>query len=311
MKVGLLCAERTLRQLAVGRLVPLPDFTLAWYIEVAAQLTRQLPVAALLVAPAQVNTELLDWARQAGVPLLAVVRSLTDDCDALYAALERGVAGYLELDALEGAALAQRLQQLLVRAVPAGMGLPLVAIGASAGGPQALRTLLSAFPPGFPAAVLVVQHFDAGQLESLREWLAAELKLPVRVALAGLAPQPGTIYLAGEGGHLELDAGQRFRLGPPERTDLHCPGVDQLFLSLVAQARPGVAVLLTGMGCDGARGLLELKRRGWATLVQDAASSAVDGMPRAARELDAATVVAPLAELAGRVLARLGVKEAA
>jgi chemotaxis response regulator CheB len=82
--------------------------------------------------------------------------------------------------------------------------------------------------------------------------------------------------------------------------------VDALFHSLAAHARPGVAVLLTGMGSDGARGLLALRKAGWSTVAQDAATSAVDGMPRAARELGAALEVLPLDRIGPRVRRILG-----
>lgn len=310
MRLGLLCAERGLRQQAVGRLVSIREFQLLWYLQAADGLESQLPVACLLVAAGQIDARVAAFARHQGIPLLALVHTLAGDCDALYRALDAGAAGYLEL-AAEGS-LEARLKHLLYRALPVlPPRVPLVAIGASAGGPAALRTLLSALPAGLGAAVLVVQHFESSQLEVLRTWLAEGLSLPLRFALAGLSPRAGEIYLAGAEGHLELDARGVFAQAPRGPIDLHCPSVDRLFLSLVQLPVPGIAVLLTGMGQDGAHGLRALKAHGWTTLVQDAASSTVDGMPRAARERDAATRVAPLESIAGLVLACLGERVAA
>lgn len=302
MKLGLVCADRGLRQLAVGRLVALPGVELDWYVEDAAHWERQPAVAGLLAAAAQCTPALLAAARQRGLPVLALVRTLARDCEALYGALEAGASAHVELELLQGAALAERLDKLWRHVRPAPVApAPLIAIGASAGGPQALRTVLSGLPAALPAAVLVVQHFEGERVDTLCRWLVEDgsVALPVQTALAGTVPQAGCVHLAEGGRHLELDDSGVLRQVPRQAGDLHCPSVDHLFLSLAAQPRPGQAVLLTGMGRDGAAGLLALKRCGWRTLVQDAASSAVDGMPRAARELDAATLVVPLGRIAG------------
>lgn len=295
MKLGLVCADSGLRQLAVGRLAALPGVELVWHVQDDAQWERQPPVAAVLVAAAQCTPALVAVARRHGRTVLALAHALEQDGEALYAALEAGVAGHLALDKLHGVALDNRLQRILsaARPVPAA---PLIAIGASAGGPQALRILLSGLPASLAAAVVVVQHFDGEQVDTLCHWLcsAGSIALPVQPALAGTLPHAGQVYLAEGGRHLELDRDGVFRQHPPRHDELHCPSVDRLFHSLAGQACPGQAVLLTGMGRDGAAGLLALKSRGWRTLVQDAASSRVDGMPRAARELGAASLVLPL-----------------
>lgn len=294
MKLGLVCADSGLRQLAVGRFAALPGVELAWEVHGSAQWERQPAVAALLIEAAQCTSALVTAARRRGRWVLALAHALQRDCDAVYAALDAGVDGHLVLEDLHGLALAQRLRRLTqpARAVAPA---PLIAIGASAGGPQALRTLLSRLPASLGSAVVVVQHFDGERVDALCDWLrsAGTVTLPVQPALAGTLPHPGQVYLAEGGRHLELDGEGVFRQCLPQCDELHCPSVDRLFHSLAGQDRPGQAVLLTGMGRDGAAGLLALKSRGWRTLVQDAAS-AVDGMPRAARELGAASLVLPL-----------------
>lgn len=187
----------------------------------------------------------------------------------------------------------------------AGRAFAWLAIGASTGGPAAVRDLLAALPAPAPFPILVVQHIAAGFESGLAEWLAATLGLDVRIALAGEKPGPGAVRIAPGGAHLRLGAEGRLELDgitPPRRG--HRPSVDELFFSLdQGGALHVVAVLLTGMGTDGAEGLRALRRAGALCCAQDEASSAVFGMPRAAIELGAAELVLPPAAI-GRELAR-------
>ena len=180
-----------------------------------------------------------------------------------------------------------------------------LAVGASTGGPAALRELLAALggPPQVPVAV--VQHIARGFEVGHADWLAGALGLDVRVAIDGELPAAGAIRIAPAGAHLRVAEGDRLALDaetPPQRG--HRPSVDVLFRSLAALApRATAAVLLTGMGSDGAAGLGELRRAGAFCLVQDQASSAVWGMPRAALESGAAEAALAPREL-GEALAR-------
>ncbi len=181
-----------------------------------------------------------------------------------------------------------------------------VAVGASTGGPSALRDLLAALPAAPPAAVLVVQHIAAGFEEGLTEWLAADLGRDVKVATDGEAAAPGKVRIAPGGAHLRLVAGGVVRVDtvrPPR--GVHRPSADELFESCAACCPMLTAgVLLTGMGADGAQGLAALRRCGGFTMVQDEASSVVFGMPRAALAAGAATIALPPREL-GKVLTRI------
>jgi two-component system chemotaxis response regulator CheB len=174
-----------------------------------------------------------------------------------------------------------------------------VAVGASTGGPGALRELLAQFPADAPVGVLVVQHIASGFEEGLAEWLATQLPLDVRIAQHGENAFPGAVRIAPPGAHLVLCADGTLHLdaATPPRAG-HRPSADVLFNSC-AQARPRetAGVLLTGMGSDGADGLLALRQAGGLTLVQDEASSAVFGMPRAALERGAAGVALPPAKI--------------
>lgn len=181
--------------------------------------------------------------------------------------------------------------------VPAARGSAgsVLAIGASTGGPAALADLLADLGQ-VEAAILVVQHLHPDFIDGLVTWLGGRCAMPVRVASAGPAA-PGVVHVAPGGQHLRLAGHRRLVLSPtPER--LHRPSVDELFNSVAESAgASAVGVLLTGMGEDGARGLLHMRQAGAWTAAQDEASSAVWGMPQAAVRHGAATAVLPLAEL--------------
>lgn len=176
---------------------------------------------------------------------------------------------------------------------------PLIAIGASAGGPQALVTLLGSFPPDLRAAVVIVQHMDAQFAPNLATWLDQQSPLPVRIATAGSYPEMGKVLLAGTNDHLVLgkDLGFHYTAAPEDY--VYRPSVDVLFDSLLKNwSQRGIAVLLTGMGRDGAKGLLALRLAGWQTIAQDQATSVVYGMPKVAAEIGAAMQILPLTSIA-------------
>ncbi|MFN7941864.1 MAG: chemotaxis protein CheB [Thermoanaerobaculia bacterium] len=188
-----------------------------------------------------------------------------------------------------------------------GEPLEWIGIGASTGGPAVLRELLAALPPIAPARILVVQHISPGFEEGLAEWLAGALGLDVRVARGGEEPPGGSVRIAPPGAHLRLGAEHWLELDaatPPRRG--HRPSADELLASLARHApRRSAGVLLSGMGTDGAAGLLELRSAGGFTLAQDEATSAVWGMPRAALERGAVDLVHPPAALAAELARRL------
>ena len=140
---------------------------------------------------------------------------------------------------------------------------PLVAMGASTGGPAALARVLSLLPVDFGAAVVIVQHVDVQFAGSLADWLNAQSLVTVRVATEGCRPEVGTVLLAATNDHLTLTAGGFLRYTPIPRESAYRPSVDVFFQSAADHWKGKVVgVLLTGMGRDGAEGLLTLRRRG-------------------------------------------------
>lgn len=168
---------------------------------------------------------------------------------------------------------------------------PIVLIGASTGGPQVLEAILRALPPTTPP-VVIAQHMPAYQTARLAARLDQLCQLTVREAEDGAIVAPGEAWIAKGGLHLEVvrqGSTMRLRLSDAPLVNGHRPSVDVLFESLVrAGAAGALAMVLTGMGSDGANGLLELRRAGALTLVQDEATATVYGMPRVAWERGAA-----------------------
>ncbi|HFD11615.1 MAG TPA: chemotaxis response regulator protein-glutamate methylesterase [Crenotrichaceae bacterium] len=179
---------------------------------------------------------------------------------------------------------------------------PLVVIGASSGGPQALLKILSGLPEDYKSSILVVQHVDAQFAKDLAQWLDSQCKVHVRLAMCGDIPMPGTVLLAGTGDHMVMTAEGKIGYSAEPVEEVYRPSVDVLFNSVVKYWRSELmGVLLTGMGRDGAKGLLRLRQRGCYTIAQDRVSSAVYGMPKAAVEAGAAIDVLP-AEVISSVL---------
>jgi two-component system response regulator WspF len=183
-----------------------------------------------------------------------------------------------------------------------GDQVPLVVIGASAGGPAALAKVLSHLPADFRAALVVVQHVDAQFVDGLARWLDYQTPLSVRLAKEGDLPQPGTVLLAGTENHLEFVDSGRLGYSAQPVDALYRPSIDVLFNSVKRDWHGDVlGVLLTGMGRDGAQGLKNLNDAGHWTIVQDQASSAVYGMPKAAVEMKAASEVLPVGKIGARL----------
>ncbi|PTQ87881.1 chemotaxis response regulator protein-glutamate methylesterase [Agitococcus lubricus] len=183
----------------------------------------------------------------------------------------------------------------------------LIAIGASAGGPAALATILKALPRSFNAAIVLIQHVDEVFAGSMATWLATQCQLPIRLAKDNEEPIIGTVLLAGTNHHAQLLSTGRIVYTQEPSHLVYRPSVDVFFES-VAQTWKGqaVGVLLTGMGRDGAKGLKTMKDKGFLTIAQDEQSSAVYGMPKAAAAIGAAHEILALDKIAARLIKAVG-----
>ena len=256
------------------------------------------------------------------MPVIMVSTLTHDGADAAVAALELGAFdcvgkprdgaadGFLELAEKVKAAAGARMRTPGERPAPTprpafqGDG-RIVALGSSTGGVEALMTILGQFPANCPATV-ITQHMPAAFTRSLAARLDRTCAPHVQEAYEGAPLVAGTVYLAPGGEqHLEVTgaASPRCRLRAGELVNGHRPSVDVLFKSVAALAGgKAVGVILTGMGDDGARGLLAMREAGARTLGQDEASCIVYGMPRAAQVMGAVEKQGRLDRLAPMIL---------
>jgi two-component system, chemotaxis family, response regulator WspF len=343
MRIAVWHRNRLSRE-AVRRALTRSEFEIMWTLGESPAVEERLghePVELLLLETQLLQEhgdKLANLIKQTNVVLLHDSGAI----NLVYRALEQGALGNVptpalnELGELQGAdAFCERLIRLAkarrrphaeclvaprffstpLKAVPRTMpdgqnvaskpDLPLIAIGASTGGPHAIAQILSQLPSELAAAVLVVQHIEQDFTTGLVDWFSTRTKLKVEMARRGNSLQRGRVYVAAPGTHLVLQAHGVLTERSGQTSELHVPSVDALFQSLVHYPKPGTAVLLTGMGADGAHGLLALKKAGWHTIAQDQASSVVYGMPRAAVELGACDQVLALDQVASVLIRKL------
>lgn len=281
-----LCREQRPDLILMDLIMPLLDG-----IEATRQIMQHSPCAVLIVtATPEDSTGAVFRAMGAGALDVTATPALgggDDGGDLLrkIATLERLVGTDQRLQRLPSMPVA-RARPSLLRSAGARR---LVAIGASTGGPAALAKVLGDWPVAADTAVVLVQHIDRRFVEGFARWLAEQVQWPVRLVEAGTCPQPGCIHIARADDHLVLTAEGAFAYQAEPLDYPYRPSVDVFFHSLARHWRqPAIGVLLTGMGEDGASGLLALRRAGHPTAAQDQASCAVYGMPRAAARLEAA-----------------------
>lgn len=175
----------------------------------------------------------------------------------------------------------------------------IVGIVASAGGPAALKTLFQRLNCEQPWPIVLVQHISAGFIGSFRDWLERIASIPVKIAKAGQLLEKGVLYLAPDDRLLSVTATGHVRLEPCRPEQLICPSGDHLFHSMAKElGQSSIGIQLSGMGRDGAAGLLDLKNHGALTLVQEPGDAVIDSMPRAAIDMWAACEVLPAEQIA-------------
>ncbi len=322
MRIGIVHDSATTREVLRQVVLSVSGRSVAWLTADGAEAVRRAaedrPDAILMgLEGAEAMHHIL---AEGPCPIVLVTASVTVAFSRVREAMSQGARSAVNAPVLgpdgklkDGEALLACLAELAGTCQPMARGraVPhLVALGASTGGPEALAQVLEVLPEGLRAAVVVVQHIGRAFADGLANWLQTRTRLPVRVAREGDVPEAGAVLVAGTDDHLVL--GPEGALG---YTPMPCglpyhPSIDVFFESVAANCpRPGVAVLLTGMGADGARGLGELRKAGWLTIAQDEATSVVYGMPKAAREQGAAGRVLALAQIGPAVMAHVGGKE--
>lgn len=178
-----------------------------------------------------------------------------------------------------------------------------VAIGASIGGPFALRVLLSGLSPAIHVPLLIVQHIARGFIEGMIEWFKSDIKLPLHLALHGIKPEGGHIYFAPDDFHMEVGKNGFIILRKEVSDRVICPSVSSLFRSVSdVYGSNAIGILLTGMGTDGSVELKLMRDRGAVTIAQDEQSSVVHGMPGEAIRLGGALHILPPQEIAPLIM---------
>lgn len=168
----------------------------------------------------------------------------------------------------------------------------LVVLAASLGGPQVLEKIISQLPAGFPVPILVVQHIAKGFVAGFAEWLNYKAALKVQVALSGTEPQAGEVWVAPPEKNMEVTKKGDIVLLPVENKQSYHPSCDALMASVARVfGKAAIGVVLTGMGDDGVKGLLQMKAKGALTIAQDMLSCTVDSMPSLAIKSGAADYV--------------------
>lgn len=258
-------------------------------------------------------------------PILLVTASIDANVPGVYEAMGHGALDAVDIPAITSSETRSPQAALLLtkiatirRLVGEGRGPPrpappvrplpgsarrLVAIGASAGGPGAVATVLGGLPANFPAAIVLVQHVDEKFVPGLADWLGQHTALPVRPARERDRPEPGVVLVAATSDHLVFKSASELGYTSQPSNYPYRPSVDVFFESAARRWQGDLfGVLLTGMGRDGARGLKMLRDGNHLTIAQDQATSAVYGMPKAAAAIGAAVDILPLDSIAKRLV---------
>ena len=181
----------------------------------------------------------------------------------------------------------------------------LVAIGTSTGGPQALQTVITRLPGNLPCGVVVVQHMPAGFTKALADRLNSISAVTVKEAEDGEIIKAGHVYIAPGGYHLrvsEMGANRTIKLGQDPPVGNHRPAVNVMYNSVAPLGTKLVAVIMTGMGCDGCEGMKKIKAAGGYSIAQDESTCVVYGMPKSVVEAGLADEIRPVQDIANAIV---------
>ena len=279
-----------------------------------------------------VNMPVMDGITATGLimkenPLPVVIFTSEDVAEVGYRAINEGALEVIpkpDIGRMNDSAFREEMRSILEQAVKfgvrrrhpgragaSGIAAPhrprpdLIVIGASTGGPSAVRTLLSGLSGDFPVPIILTQHIETGFDRGYAEWLNEAAALTVRIAEPEDRPSAGEVIVAPATHHL-VCSGSRLRWDDGPRLDNQKPSVDRMFFSASKEYGSRLTgILLTGMGRDGAEGCLRIIKNGGDTIVQDEESSMIFGMPKAAIESGGASMVLPLQQIAAELEVRI------
>lgn len=229
---------------------------------------------------------------------------------------ERHSAGFMQLLRASASAIARTSEPPQTPPPPAPdqppppSQLSVIAFAASAGGPQALTEILHGLPPKVLPPILIVQHLAADFERSFADWLTSTTQHRVLLAEHGTRAMPGIVYLAAPGKHLVWDTGH-LALSDDPPVKRFRPSATVLLQSLVPEAKRALAVVLSGMGTDGAEGARALRDAGGHVVIQSRESAAIWGMPGETLRLQGADVELPASEIAQHIVSKSGRSEPA
>lgn len=187
--------------------------------------------------------------------------------------------------------------------VPMNRIISIVAIGASTGGPVAIKEILSVLPKDFPVPILITQHISEGFIRGFTDWLNYNTELTVQVAENNMLLTPGNVYLAPDNYHMGLVSGNRIILSSSDPINGLRPSVSYLFESIANDCpQKAVGIMLSGMGRDGAEELKLMRDRGAITIAQNEESSILFGMPNETIKLQGAQFILPSSDIAEKLL---------
>lgn len=273
---------------------------------------------------AQTTQEIM---RRTPCPILVVTATVTGNYSLVYDALGYGAYDAVNTPSLASNGTVQGATELLAKIAkvknslaerplrsasdqttirpstsPLSVGNNIVLLGASTGGPQALLTILQEVSRLKNTSIWIAQHIGSDFLQGLAEWLAQRVGAPVRIAKLGDGLDSAGIFLLPSEPTLVVGSNQQLQIARHTPPPVHTPDINQFFHSVAHHSgKRGIAALLTGMGSDGAHGLLSLRQAGWYTIAQDETTSTVYGMPQVAKQLGAAHQIMPLPSIGASI----------
>lgn len=333
MNLGIVVSHARMGQTMRRLIESLMPCKVAWttaFADHAKELTAKNPVDLLLVDVRIVELDgpeaLKRLSALVGVPVVVFVEDLDKQGLLAFEALAHGaldVATVADINLSESyKELTGKLKRLLAlssaskkppsKLASAPKPPPLILIGASTGGPLAIASILAGLPKSTPAAIVIAQHVDEKFSKGLADWLQMRSKMPVALAESGERLLPAHVYLCRGDRHLLLNAdGSLLYRANLQKETSYLPNIDAFFESFATHwSGKGLAILLTGMGSDGAQGLKLLREKGWNTIAEHQDSCVVYGMPKAAVSLGAAEEVLSVHQIPLSILTFLKTCEA-